>query len=92
MTELDPKIRAYYDRGDEASRLSGGFPSGPLELERRKEIISRYLPPPPVRILDVGGGPGVYAAWLATRGDTVHLIDPVPLHVHKLDRRIRASQ
>jgi ubiquinone/menaquinone biosynthesis C-methylase UbiE len=81
MGELDFRIRAYYERGNEANRLSGGFPSGPLELERTKEIIARYLPPPPLRIIDVGGGPGVYAAWLAARGDQVQVIDPVPLHV-----------
>jgi ubiquinone/menaquinone biosynthesis C-methylase UbiE len=54
-----------------------------LEFERTKELISRYLPPPPLTILDVGGGPGVYAAWLATRGDDVHVVDPVTLHVNQ---------
>lgn len=81
MPEIDPSIRAYYDRGTETNRLGGGFPSGPLELERTKEILGRYLPPAPLDILDVGGGPGVYAAWLANRGDRVHLVDPIPLHV-----------
>lgn len=83
MAEFDPKIRTYYERGNEAQRLSGGFPTGPLELERTKEIINRYLPPPPVHVMDIGGGPGVYAAWLASRGDHVLLIDPVPLHVEQ---------
>ena len=32
-------------------------------------------------ILDVGGGTGAYACWLARLGYTVHLIDIVPLHV-----------
>ena len=83
MTELDPSIREYYERGYEANRLLGGFPSGPLELERTKEIIGRYLPPPPLTIIDVGGGPGVYAAWLADRGDSVDVVDPVALHVNQ---------
>jgi ubiquinone/menaquinone biosynthesis C-methylase UbiE len=81
MRELDPNILAYYGSGNEAHRLLGGFPSGPLELERTKEIINRYLLPPPLKIIDVGGGPGVYAAWLADRDYHVHLVDPVPLHV-----------
>src|SRR5262249_26212475 len=81
MPEMDPKILAYYQQGKELERLLGGFPSGPLELERTKEIISRYLPPPPLKIIDVGGGPGIYAAWLAGRGDSVYLVDPVSLHV-----------
>jgi SAM-dependent methyltransferase len=29
----------------------------------------------------VGGGPGIYAGWLAQAGYRVHLIDPIPLHV-----------
>jgi 2-polyprenyl-6-methoxyphenol hydroxylase-like FAD-dependent oxidoreductase len=35
------------------------------------------LPPPPARIVDIGGGPGVYARWLTRRGYEVHLIDAV---------------
>jgi SAM-dependent methyltransferase len=81
--ELDPDIRAYYDRGQEAERLAGGFPSGPLELERTRELIGRYLPASPLQVLDVGGGPGVHAAWLMERGHTVRLVDPVPLHVEQ---------
>ena len=83
MPELDPTIRDYYDRGLEAGRLTGGFPSGPLEFERTKEIISRYLSAPPRKIIDIGGGPGLYSAWLAERGDDVHLVDPVGLHVNQ---------
>lgn len=81
--QLDPDIRAFYDRGAEADRLSGGFPSGPLEFARTKELIDRYLPEGPLEILDVGGGPGVYARWLIDRGHTVLLVDPVPLHVEQ---------
>lgn len=81
--ELDPDIRAYYEKGEEADRLTGGFPSGPLELARTQEIILRYLPTGRLDVLDVGGGPGVYARWLADLGHRVHLIDPVPLHVEQ---------
>ena len=41
----------------------------------------RYLAPPPLVVLDVGGGPGAYSCWLARQGYEVHLIDPVPRHV-----------
>jgi len=78
---LDPDIQAFYDRGEEANRLLGGFPSGPLERERTKELIGRHLPDGDLRILDVGGGPGVYATWLTGLGHTVRLVEPVPLHV-----------
>ena len=34
-------------------------------------------------MLDIGGGPGVYAAILARRGYRVHLLDVLPLHVEE---------
>lgn len=81
--ELDPSVRDYYERGDEADRLTGGAPAGPLELERTKELLLRHLPERPSRILDVGGGPGVYAKWLSEMGHEVHLVDPFELHVEQ---------
>ena len=48
---------------------------------RTQEIMLRYLPPPPAAVIDVEGGPGAYACWLADLGYEVHLIDAVPLHV-----------
>lgn len=83
MPDLDPSIREYYERGEEAQRLLGGSPSGPLELARTQELVLRYVGRNPRDILDVGGGPGIYAAWLASLGHRVHLIDPVELHVEQ---------
>jgi ubiquinone/menaquinone biosynthesis C-methylase UbiE len=54
--------------------------SGVLEESRTREIIEQYLPAPPARVLDVGGGPGAYALWLAGLGLHVHLIDLMPGH------------
>jgi len=80
MSEHLPReIAAYYQRGLEAGRLGKGH--GPLELARTQEIILRHMPPPPGLVLDVGGGPGAYACWLAARGYRVHLIDALTLHV-----------
>ncbi len=42
-------------------------------------------------MLDVGGGPGAYAAWLAEKGYDVRLVDPVRLHVEEAERRGAAS-
>ena len=75
---LDPSIRAHYEIGGEQPRLTNGFS---LELARSQELLERFLPPPPSSVLDVGGGPGVYAAWLAERGYGVRLVDPVERHV-----------
>jgi ubiquinone/menaquinone biosynthesis C-methylase UbiE len=80
MPPLDEEIRAYYDRGEEAVRLETLFR---LEAARTRELLERFLPPPPATVLDVGGGTGAYALWLAERGYEVHLVDPVPLHVEQ---------
>jgi SAM-dependent methyltransferase len=78
---IDGKIQRYYEQGRERERLTRG--GGRLELVRMQELLQRYLPPPPADVLDVGGGPGVYAAWLANAGYRVHLVDPLPLHVEQ---------
>ena len=83
MDRLEPEIQEYYERGGEAGRLAGAFPSGPLELARTQELIVRYMPPGQLDVLDVGGGPGVYAEWLASQGHRVRLIDPVAHHVEQ---------
>jgi SAM-dependent methyltransferase len=78
---IDGDMRRYYERGRERERLTRG--GGTLELVRTQELLLRFLPPPPADVLDVGGGPGVYAAWLAHAGYRVHLVDPLPLHVEQ---------
>jgi SAM-dependent methyltransferase len=79
---IDPAIESHYDTGYERSRLfPGGRPS--LEFVRSMELLERLLPAPPAAVLDVGGGPGTYAAPLARLGYRVHLVDPVPLHVEQ---------
>jgi len=79
---IDPAIESHYGTGYERSRLfPGGKPS--LEYVRSMELLDRLLPRPPARLLDAGGGPGTYAAALASRGYRVHLVDPVPLHVEQ---------
>ncbi len=78
---LPREVHAYYAREGEARRLFRGH--GQIELARTQEIILRHLPSPPGAILDVGGGPGIHACWLAARGYRVHLVDAMPLHVEQ---------
>lgn len=73
------EVVRFYGDADEASRLGQSWFQ--LERARTEELILRHLPPPPITILDVGGGAGAYACWLAARGYAVHLIDPVPKHI-----------
>lgn len=70
---------AHYATGGERDRLLQG--TSRIEFVRTQRILRRVLPPAPARLLDVGGGPGRYAIWLANDGYDVVLIDPVPLHV-----------
>ncbi len=82
VTMIDPAIESHYGTGYERSRLfPGGTPS--LEFVRSMELLERLLPAPPAQVLDVGGGPGTYAAPLARRGYRVHVVDPVALHVEQ---------
>jgi SAM-dependent methyltransferase len=87
---LDPIIFVYYDQGDERDRLTAGGET--LEFVRTKELLTRFLPPPPAAILDVGGATGVYASWLADAGYGVHLVDPILSHVEEARRLATARQ
>ncbi|MET9958103.1 methyltransferase domain-containing protein [Streptomyces sp. NPDC006326] len=78
------EIIDFYTHSDEAARLHTTA-TGTLELERTRELLRRHLPPAPARVLDVGGGPGTHAHWLAADGYTVHIVDPVPKHVSQAD-------
>jgi ubiquinone/menaquinone biosynthesis C-methylase UbiE len=84
---LPGNIQSYYERFNEAGRLD--HPEGQIEKLRTRELMRRYLPPPPAVILDVGGGSGVHAFWLSEQGYQVHLIDPVPRHIEQAEKTAR---
>ncbi len=84
---LAPEIEDHYRDGrPEDDRLRRG--AGVLEHLRTQEIVRRWISADtPVSVLDVGGGTGVHAEWLASDGHDVRLVDPVPLHVEQARRR-----
>jgi 2-polyprenyl-3-methyl-5-hydroxy-6-metoxy-1,4-benzoquinol methylase len=82
-------VNYYQSHFDESVRLKQD--DSEIELVRTQDIISRYLPKPPAKVLDVGGGAGVYSAWLAKLGYSVQLIDIVPKHIEKA-RALSESQ
>ena len=80
--DLDPNIRQFYqERYREDGRLTRSA-HGQLEFLRVQELVRRFLPKPPARVLDVGGATGIHAKWLADDGYVIHMIDPVPNHVN----------
>ena len=82
MYQLPDEILSFYRQTQETNRLTTNA-KGQLEFVRTQEIITRYLPAPPAVVLDIGGGSGPYACWLAKAGYEVHLVDPVDLHVEQ---------
>lgn len=76
----DAVLRWYAEHYDESARLERTG-HGRLEALRTRELIGRHLGETPMSVLDVGGGAGAYAEWLASMGHRVHLVDPVPRHV-----------
>ncbi|BDP43200.1 SAM-dependent methyltransferase [Deinococcus aetherius] len=76
------QIAAYYAQNREHERLTRG--SNQLEFERTRELLARFLPPPPATVLDVGGGTGPYARPLLEEGYGVHLLDAAPHHIERI--------
>ncbi|MFC0186538.1 Methyltransferase domain-containing protein [Pseudarcicella hirudinis] len=79
------EIDVFYTQTSEEERLQLGL--GPLEFERNKDLIGRFIPNPQAVIVDVGGGPGIYSEWLAGLGHKVHLVDPVEKHIKQAQKR-----
>lgn len=84
MRLIDPSIDHFYTKSQEELRLSVGL--GPLEFERNKILIQRYLTSS-CKVADIGGGPGHYSEWLAGLGHEVTLVDPVKKHITQAKRR-----
>jgi ubiquinone/menaquinone biosynthesis C-methylase UbiE len=88
-TVRSSKMQEHYAAVQEAERLAAGV--GELERLRTQDVLKRHLPKTPARILDVGGGAGVHALWLARDGYEVHLSDPVPKHVEQAKHASRGQ-
>jgi ubiquinone/menaquinone biosynthesis C-methylase UbiE len=82
---IDKEIDDFYSKTSEQDRLNYGL--GPLEFERNKDLIKRFLPETNSVIVDIGGGPGIYSEWLAILGQDVILVDPVEKHVQQAKKR-----
>ncbi|WP_200304382.1 class I SAM-dependent methyltransferase [Streptomyces adelaidensis] len=84
LPSVREEIVAYYEQDKEDARIREG--AGRLEFWRTQDILRRLLPEAPARLLDVGGGTGIHAEWLAADGYEVEVVDPVPMHVERSGR------
>lgn len=71
-------IVRYYDSYDEWSRLDRHR----VEFEITLRVLNDYIPVGS-SVLDVGGGPGRYSLYLATKGYDVTLVDLSEKHVNQ---------
>lgn len=78
-------IELFYTNASEENRLNSGM--GKFEFERIKKLIESYISEPKSTIIDVGGGTGKYAYWMAKKGHQVHLVDPVLKHIYLAEQR-----
>lgn len=78
--ENNNKVVEYYEKYEnENERIL----KTPLEFIRTKEIISRFLPEKPIKIIDLCGASGHYSYWLAQKGHEVHLMDLSERHINE---------
>jgi SAM-dependent methyltransferase len=84
--EIDSAVAAHFATGAEQVRLA----KNPLEFERHKAILAERLPPTG-RVLDIGGGTGIYASLLASQGYRVDLVEPIPLHIEQAREAARSG-
>ena len=72
MTEIE-HVEAFYDK--QVQREWQRMERHPVEFELTKRALQAALPPSPITVLDIGGGPGRYSIWLAGLGYLVTLAD-----------------
>ena len=71
-------VERFYDTNAEREWERLAFKREPhhwIEYQVGMQILEKYLPPAPARVLDAGSGPGRYAIALAQRGYRVTLFD-----------------
>lgn len=73
-------VSEFYTGYDEGNRLFV-TPQGRLERARIQSLLARHMPPPPARVLDIGGAEGVHSTWMVGQGWDVELFDLTQKHV-----------
>jgi len=79
-------IEKFYEEYDEWSRLEHHR----MEFEITKKALDAYIPDG-ATVLDVGGGPGRYSIYLASKGHKVTLVDLSEKHVRQAQEFAREA-
>jgi len=74
--DLIKQVEDFYEEYDEWNRLERHR----MEFEITKKYLDKYIPLNS-KVLDIGGGPGRYSIYLATKGHKVTLLDLVKKHI-----------
>ena len=82
---ISKELNDFYNKASEETRLEKGM--GIFEFERIKDLIEKHISKSNSTIIDVGGGTGKYAEWLAKKNHTVHLVEPVLKHIKLAEKR-----
>lgn len=82
---ISKHVENFYNQASEEDRLENGM--GTFEFERVKSLIEKYISGANATIIDVGGGTGKYAEWLAKKNHDVHLVEPVLKHIKLAQKR-----
>lgn len=88
MEPADSKIKrvqVFYDAAPEMEWTR--MDRHPVEFAVTRRILKEYLPSPPAKILDMGGGPGRYAFELAQHGYRVSLCDLSPANIRFAEKK-----
>lgn len=83
-------VRAYYASFHEREWERLDRPEGIIEFAVVTDALGRHLRPRE-RILDIGGGPGRYAIWLAKQGHSIVLADLSPNLLQIAREKIREA-
>ena len=86
MSDDLERVVGHYESISEEDRITRGMAE--LELVRTREILTRFLPPPPAAVVDIGGATGVHARWLGESGYRVHVVDVTPRHVEQVGQHL----
>lgn len=76
---MNNEVKEFYNLLKEKGRLENGL--GKIEFYRTKETLSGLIPQKKQVIYDIGGGIGMYSAWLAEQGHEVHMFELAPAAV-----------